>query len=93
MAVGKRDENRVVVLMGVSSVDGTTPIPLTVDPDTGRLRVYVAGNSGNAATPDRNVARRDENRVDVAAGENNSDQNVEPFSIETANNGIMMKGM
>ena len=91
MAAGKRDANFIVVGMGVSSVDGVTPVSITVDPDTGRLRVKVAGKTGNNATPDRNVARRDENRVSVMAGENSNNQNIEPFSIETANNGIMMQ--
>ena len=76
--------------MGVSSVDGVTPIPLTVDSTTGRLRVKVAGNTGNNASPDRNKARRDENRVPVLVGENNSNQNLEPLSLDT-NNGIMMQ--
>ena len=76
--------------MGVSSVDGTTPIPLTIDPTTSRLRVKVVGNTGNNATPDRNNARRDENREPVLTGENTSNQNVEPFSIDT-NDGLMLK--
>lgn len=91
MATGKRDENHIVVLMGVSSVDLTTPIPFTVDPDTGRLRVKFVGDSGNSATPDRNKARRDENREPVLVGENNTTEAIEPFSIETANDGWMLK--
>ena len=92
MSISKRDDNRIPVLMGVSSTDGVTPIPLTVDPDTGRLRVYVAGTSLNNATPDRNVSRRDGNRKPVIAGQDNTDDDYEPLSIETANDGLMLQG-
>jgi hypothetical protein len=92
MIDAKRDDNYNAVLMGVSSADGVTPIPLTVDPDTGRLRVYVAGTSLLNAIPDRNTSRRDDNRKPVLAGENNTTDAYEPFSIETANNGLMLLG-
>lgn len=42
-----RDENFVTVLLGVSSVDGVTPVPLQVDPVTGRLLVDVEGGEGS----------------------------------------------
>jgi len=34
-----RDANRVPALYGVSSADGTTPIPIEVDPATGRILI------------------------------------------------------
>lgn len=91
MAVGKRDANRQVVLMGVSSVDGVTPTPLTVDPTTKRLRVKVEGNSGNNGN-DADVGKRDANRKAVLGGETTDDDKFNPFTIENANNGWMMKG-
>ena len=83
MASGKRDANFIVVGMGVSSVDGITPVPITVDPDTGRLRVLVSSNTGNLAVPDRAVSRRDENREPTIAGEHNTTSAYTPFSLET----------
>ena len=83
MASGKRDENRTVVGMGVSSVDGVTPVPITVDPTTGRLRVQVSSNTGNNASPDRAVSRRDENREPTIAGENNTTSAYTPMSLDT----------
>lgn len=48
MAEAPRDENRIPVLMGVSSADGTTPIPISVDPTTGRVLVETTViSSGN----------------------------------------------
>lgn len=39
MAQASRDENRVTTLLGVSELDGTTPTPVAVDPNTNRLLV------------------------------------------------------
>ena len=35
MATAKRDENRISTLIGISTADGTTPILIEVDPNTG----------------------------------------------------------
>ena len=83
MASGKRDANFVVVGMGVSSVDGVTPVPITVDSITGRLRVQVSSNTGNNATPDRAVSRRDANREPTIAGEHNTTSAYTPLSLDT----------
>ena len=91
MSSTKRDENRATVLMGISSTDGVTLVPLTVNPNTGRLRVYVAGSILDNATPDRNTSRRDENRKPVAAGKNSTSGKYEPLSIETDNDGLMLQ--
>jgi len=87
--VGKRGTNRNAVWMGVSSTDGVTPIPLTVDPVTGRLRVKVIGYSGDDPTPS-NRAKRDSNRVTVKIGE--EDTEIDALTIDPDNDGILMKG-
>ena len=46
MAQAKKDNNSVASLIGVSSVDGVSTVPVAVDPTTGRLLVDLAG-SGN----------------------------------------------
>lgn len=86
---GKRDENYIVVGMGVSSDDNITPVPITVDPSTGRLRVYISSTDGGTATPTANrPARRDENNVITAMGEtNDSDRTPTPLSLH---NGALM---
>ena len=43
MSTAKRDSNYQVVLMGVSTADGVTPLSLTVDPTTKRLLFDVNG--------------------------------------------------
>jgi len=41
-----RDQNHIPVMLGVSSVDGVTTIPVSIDPVTGRLLVDSAGGGG-----------------------------------------------
>mgnify|MGYP001569726011 CR=1 FL=1 len=43
MADAKRDANYITTLLGVSNVDGTTPVVLWADPTTHRLLVSLAG--------------------------------------------------
>ncbi len=42
MAESKRDENRITTLIGVSSVDGVTPVNVAVNPTTLALIVEIA---------------------------------------------------
>ena len=50
MAEAARDQNRIPTLMAVSSVDGTTPVPLYADPTTHRLYVDLPGGSGTVTS-------------------------------------------
>jgi hypothetical protein len=45
MANASRDQNNVPTLLGVSSADGTTPVPLYADPTTHRLLTTSTGAS------------------------------------------------
>lgn len=45
MSQAKRDQNNVTTLIGVSSLDLTTPTLVAVDPVTGRMLVDIAGNT------------------------------------------------
>jgi hypothetical protein len=46
MADARRDENRVPVLLGVSNADGTTTLPIRIDPTTGRVLASAVGVDG-----------------------------------------------
>lgn len=50
MAQAPRDQNFVPTLLGVSNVDGTTPITVYADPTTHRLLVDLAGGSGTVTS-------------------------------------------
>lgn len=45
-----RDNNRVPVLIGTSSTDGTTPVTVYADPTTHRLKVDLAGGAGTVTS-------------------------------------------
>lgn len=81
MADGKRDSNSTVVVMGVSSADGVTPIPLTCDPVTGRLRCVANSTDGGDANPLRIDSRFDGNGKKTALGvTDDADQTITPLS-------------
>lgn len=89
MADAKRDQNRQVAWMGISSVDEVTPVPLTVDPDTGRLRVKVMGHGTDPIPGNRAV--RDENRVPAKIAIENTTDFIAAFVVNVAT-GLMMEG-
>lgn len=52
MADAPRDQNYVPVLMGVSSADGVTPLPVKINPVTGRVVVDMTGSgTGDVSGP------------------------------------------
>lgn len=51
MSDAKRDANMVPTLLGVSSSDGITPVPVYVDPITHRVLVSSASNAYTIETP------------------------------------------
>lgn len=68
MSEAKRDGNKVTVAMGVSSVDGITPVPLRVDPVTGYLLIEVIPDTDIISFPVSSPAKRDGNRVPASLG-------------------------
>lgn len=56
MANASRDENNVPTLLGVSSVDGTTPVPVYANPTTHRLLTSNSTLSGPVSSTDTAIA-------------------------------------
>lgn len=50
MSQAPRDQNSVPTLLGVSSADGITPLPVQVDPATGAILVDVSGAGSGTVT-------------------------------------------
>lgn len=76
MSQAKRDENFVPTLLGVSSVDGTTPIPVYADPVTHRLLV----DSATSVTPGGS-------NTDVQFNDNGSFGGVSAFTFDKSAGG------
>jgi cephalosporin hydroxylase len=56
MADAKRDGNREPTIMGVSSIDGETPVNLAANPVTGALKAEISGaGSGGTSSVDRDT--------------------------------------
>lgn len=85
MAVAQRDANFVTVGMGVSSVDGVTPLPILVDVVTGRLLVEIAIVTDVVGTLPSAPAARDANHVTVGLASDGSG-NPLPLMIDHRNN-------
>lgn len=88
MASLKRDENRKVVGAGIDYVTLITPVPLHVDPVTGRLLIDVTtDNSPSSVLPTKD--KRDENHIPTSYGVSASDLTTPlPFLIDH-NNGYL----
>ncbi len=67
-----RDDNDVPNMLGVSSVDGVTPIPLTVDPVTGYLLVNIVDSSSAVSPVLRADAQHDSSSISTMLGWNGS---------------------
>lgn len=90
MLNAKRDGNRITTLMGVSSVDGVTPLPIQVDEITGKLRAIAVGISSTLATDQ--PAKRDGNSVIGMLGVSTDGITPIPFSVDESNNGLRIQG-
>lgn len=87
----KRDQNRIVVGWGVSSVDGVTPVPITIDPVSKRLRCISVGSTTVATGDPVRVAPRDGNGVPAKMGVDSSTGQPLAIRISPDNYGVMMK--
>lgn len=70
MAQAKKDQNHISTIIGVSSVDGVTPIPIAVDPITGYLLCDVTYAVQTSSPVLRSNAKMDNNNVASMLGWN-----------------------
>lgn len=87
MAVARRDDNHVPVILGVSSVDGITPIMARINPITGALLIQIVATSAGPAVTQVTRALHDENHVTTALGITN-DANQTPVCWRTSSGNL-----
>jgi hypothetical protein len=80
-----RDENRITIGGGVSSSDGTTVLPLKVDPVTGRLIVAIDICTDSPIVSD-GTDLIDENRVQVSSAVREDNNTTFPLHVCSTNN-------
>ena len=85
-----REQNRVPIWWGLSSVDGTTPVAIAVDSATGKP-VMEIGTSVSAVIVNLKVTLpRDDNRIPCIGGRSNTDSSVLiPLSVNPATGAIL----
>lgn len=77
MTNAKKDNNQVPVLLGASNADGTTPLPIQVDPAT--HEIIMDDNTTGSNLSDSN-ARRDNNAIPIGLAVSSIDD-VTPVMI------------
>lgn len=70
MSTAKIDQNNKPTMIGVSYLDGVTPIPVAVDPVTGYLLVEIMDATFNASPVLRSNAKIDNNGKETMLGWN-----------------------
>ncbi len=76
MASASRDQNSVTTMLGVSSADGVTVVPIEIDSVTGRLLLLVDSMGAHSAVTNRQIAFRDQNSVPTMMAESENDDGV-----------------
>lgn len=78
-----RDNNYVPVMQGVSSADGVTPMPLLIDPVSGRVLITIVSDTDTPIAGSQPL-KRDDNHVPVRGGASLSDgKTVLPFQVSS----------
>jgi hypothetical protein len=86
-----RDANRIPVMVGVSTADGKTILPILIDSVSGRVMVNVLSDS-DTDTLVPSPLKRDANYIPVTGGASSSDQKtILPFLISSSNGGLSVE--
>lgn len=94
MADAKRDQNNVPTLLGVSNVDGVTPVVIWADPVTHRLLVDASGGGSSIELQTDGVPNGDQTLLNLIAGTNITltDDGVGGVTIDATGGGGMAIG-
>ena len=89
MTNAPRDNNQIPVILAASSADGSTPVPIKVNPTTHAVTVDDAG-TGSDLSGDN--ASRDDNGVPVMMGVSSSDgETPVPIYADVSNGKLFIK--
>lgn len=77
-----RDQNRVPIWWGISSVDGVTPEPISIDSSTGKAKIEIGTSTMPVIAILPESLPRDGNRIPCLGGQSNADSSVViPISV------------
>lgn len=86
MTDAKRDNNQITTILGASSADGSTPVPIQVNPTSHSIKTDV-GTTGTDLSGDD--ASRDNNGVPVMIGVSSSD-GITPVPVYASPTGALL---
>lgn len=91
MADANRDQNSVPTWIGVSCVDGVTPVRITINPSNGGIKVD--DSTAISFVPSASQATiRDQNQVNVKTGISSTDSTVIlPVYVNPSNGAILIE--
>lgn len=85
-----RDQNRVPIWWGLSSTDGTTLVPISVDNSTGRPKFEIGTSTSAVIANLPSQMPRDENRIPCLFGQSSTDASVLiPISVNPSTGSIL----
>jgi len=85
-----RDQNRVPVWWGLSSVDGKTLVPISINSSTGKPMFEIGTSISAVISNIPETIPRDENRIPCLTGVSNTDSSVRiPVSVNPTTGAIL----
>lgn len=87
MAQAPRDDNSVPAWLGISSVDGVTPVPIQINAVTGGMKIDTMTTISFSPI---DVAGRDENTAESVLAQNETADNILPVYVNPATGAVLI---
>jgi len=85
-----RDQNRIPIWWGLSSVDGVTPVPIAINQSTGKVKMEIGTTVSAVMSNLPQTLPRDENRIPCLAGVSNTNSSqLIPVSVNPATGAVL----
>lgn len=89
METALRDQNRIPIWWGISSVDGVTKVPIAVDQATGKPMMEIGSSTMPVMAQLNGSLPREQNRIPAIGGVSNTDNAVViPVSVNPSTGAI-----
>lgn len=85
-----RDQNRIPIWWGLSSVDGVTPVPIAVDSATGKPLMEIGTSVSAVIAAHYLTLPRDDNRIPCIGGQSTDGSGtIIPISVNPSTGAIL----
>lgn len=89
-----REQNRIPIWWGISSVDGVTPEPIAIDSSTGKMKIEIGTSTMPVMAHLTGSLPRDGNRIPCLGGASNANPaTVIPISVNPVTGAIKAETM